>query len=153
MMTESTPESLLAQAEEYEAKAAELRERAKAAAEWPKDGDPYWIVGGDGKVHENFWFFDAYDRGGRANLNIFRTRAEAELARDQTLVFRKLMRAAEKDARENPGVTPEWAVPSAASAETVLVQIWFRTQAARDAAEDEIGEEGLKLMRAKGGDD
>ena len=70
-------------------------------AEWPKDGDTYFFIDGDGDVLNSQWDSDLRDTS-RMNIgNVFRTVAEAEHEIDRRKVLTTLRRLA----RESWGKT------------------------------------------------
>lgn len=62
----------------------------------PEYGDWYWFVGSDGQINNCEWANDRIDRGRYSMGNCFRTKEEAEFAREKQKVKTELQRYADE---------------------------------------------------------
>lgn len=72
--------------EQYEKTKAELDRLGKLIEEgkdeWPKEGDKYWYIPGDGMIVDVLWDNDRLDNAIKSFLGVYRTKEEAEAKRD-----------------------------------------------------------------------
>lgn len=75
-----------------------LIEKTKRAKKiWkPECGEWYWFIGSDGRINNCEWENDRIDRGRYSMGNCFRTKEEAEFAREKQKIKTKLQRFADE---------------------------------------------------------
>ena len=75
-----------------------LVEKAKRPKKiWkPECGEWYWYIGSDGQISHCEWANDRIDRGRYSMGNCFRTKEEAEFAREKQKIKTELQRFADK---------------------------------------------------------
>lgn len=87
-------ENLKAELAALAGRIAALETVEQPEAEWPKDGDTYFFIDGDGDVLDSRWDSDLRDTS-RMNIgNVFRTVAEAEHEIERRKVLTELRRLA-----------------------------------------------------------
>lgn len=141
-------------------KLAELK-AAEAEKAWPKGGDTYFFVDGDGDVLDSQWDSDLRDTS-RMNIgNVFRTVAEAEHEIERRMVLTELRRLARESwgggkADWNNIAQGKWYLFCDHSEQVWRIDygstcqrqgaIYFATREAAEAAIETIGAERLMLL-------
>lgn len=151
-------ENLKAELSALAGRIAALETVEQPEAEWPKIGDTYFIVDGDGDVTDSQWVSDLFDAS-RMNIgNVYRTVAEAEHEIDRSIVLtelRKLAKASGAFDWVNPTQSKyrlvydakdqNWVVECNQIARTQGA-IYFATEQAAQAAIETIGADRLMLL-------
>lgn len=81
------------------------RENCESRIWKPEYGEWYWFISTDGQVNNSEWVNDRIDRGRYSMGNCFRTREEAEFAREKQKIKIELQRFADK---HNDPTKKEW---------------------------------------------
>lgn len=80
--------------EELEKELAKLKAKPpkrEPGERWkPEDGEKYWVIDRDDEPDHYMWDDDSFDYAKLDKFNVFRTKEEAEFARERTKVMREL---------------------------------------------------------------
>ena len=151
-------ENLKAELAALAGRIAALETAQQPEAEWPKDGDTYFFIDGDGDVVDSLWSSDRFDDS-RMNIgSVYRTVTEAEHEIDRRKVLtelRKLAKASGKRDWADKNQTKYRLVYEADAMrwahrgnqiERTQGAVYFATEESAQAAIETIGADRLMLL-------
>lgn len=149
-------ENLKAELAALAGRIAALETVEQPEAEWPKIGDTYFFVDGDGDVMDSQWGSDLFDAS-RMNIgNVYRSVAEADHESERRKVLTELRRLAKASWNKEPVSCayfslrftreggPKVCIYSYPRRE--LGVVYFATEKAAEAAIETIGADRLMLL-------